>query len=370
MGEATPAFQSDRRLRWYRPRIDRKELTALSRRSDLRGFVQALGHLGLWGLTGALAYTAFLQVSAANWFWSVPLLYVALFAHGSVGGFMGGASCHELGHRTAFRTRALNDLFLKVFAFFSWWDHVGFRPSHIKHHQHTTFHDHDGEVVLPLELSLADWQLWLQQFAWNPVHTWNLIRVNAKRAMGHMDNPWHEFCMPPEKVDVRRRHRNRARLLLVGHALLAVVFIATGHWFLIFIVNLGTQYCSLLSGLCGIPQHFGMQPDVPDHRLCCRTYITRGLPAFLYWNMQYHVEHHMFPSVPFFNLPRLRKVIERELPPARRGLRATWAHILEVRRRQQADSDYYYVPQLPVDAGGERASDLDLEQEASGSPTS
>lgn len=338
----------------------------MSRRSDFRGFGQALGHLGLWCVTGTLAYTAFRHVSAANWFWSLPLLYVALFAHGSVGGFMGGASCHELGHRTVFKTRVLNDFFLKIYAFLSWWDHVGFRPSHIKHHQHTTFHDHDGEVVLPQTLTFRDWQFWLHLFAWNPVGTWSLISVNSRRAAGRMDNAWYEFCMPRESDKVRRRHRNRARVLLAGHALLAATFIASGHWFLIVIVNFGTQYCLSLPFLCGSPQHFGMQPDVSDHRLCCRTYITWGLPAFLYWNMQHHVEHHMFPSVPFFNLPRLRKLIEHELASAPRGLRATWTHILEIHHKQKTDPNYYFVPELSDGAGGEHASDLDLEREASG----
>jgi len=74
----------------------------------------------------------------------------------------------------------------------------------------------------------------------------------------------------------------------------------------------------------------------------------------------------MFPSVPFFNLPRLRKLIEHELAPAPRGLWATWTHILAIHRKQQADPNYYFVPELPDGKGGEDASDLDLEREASG----
>lgn len=366
MEETAVTFRAGRRLGWYRPHVDHEVLVELSRRSDLRGYGQALGHLGLWGVTGTLAYLAFLNMSAANWFWSVPLVYLAMFAHGSVGALMGGACCHELGHNTVFRTRALNGFFLKVYAFLGWWDHVGFRPSHIKHHQYTTYHDHDGEVVLPQKLSLKDWQFWLTHFGWNPVQTWTLIAVNFKGATGKLDNEWSEYCMPQKNDKLRRQHRNWGRTCLIGHALLAGIFIASGHWFLIFIVNLGSHCCALLGLLCGLPQHFGMQPDVADHRLCCRTYITSGLPAFLYWNMQHHIEHHMFPSVPFFNLPKLRKLIEHELPAAPCGLRATWAHMLEVHRKQRANPDYHFVPELPQGAGGEPASDLDLEREASG----
>ncbi|MFM8792728.1 MAG: fatty acid desaturase [Solirubrobacterales bacterium] len=41
----------------------------------------------------------------------------------------------------------------------------------------------------------------------------------------------------------------------------------------------------------------------------------------IYWNMNYHVEHHMYPGVPCYHLPRLRKLIEADLGPATLGLR-------------------------------------------------
>ena len=125
-----------------------------------------------------------------------------------------------------------------------------------------------------------------------------------------------------------------------------------------FIVNLGTQYCGWLGFLCGTPQHYGLSPDVPDHRLCCRTYTCSWLPGFLYWNMQYHVEHHMFPAVPFFNLPKLRKAIEHDLPPAPHGLRATWKEILEIHRQQQTDPNYAFVPKLPQSTGTSARDDI------------
>jgi len=287
----------------------------------------------------------------------------ALFAHGTVGSFLGGTACHELSHKTPFKTKSVNEFFLKVFAFFGWWDQVWFRPSHIRHHQVTVHGDYDGEVVLPQRFSFKDWQFWLGMFAWNPVFTWNTIRTYYRRATGRLDNDWYQFVLPEANEKLRREHRNWARFTLIGHALLAAAFIATGHWFLIFIFNLGTQYCGWLGLLCGFPQHYGMSPNVPDHRLSCRTYTCSWLPGFLYWNMQYHVEHHMFPAVPFFNLPRLRKAIEHDLPPAHHGLWSTWTEMLEIHRKQQADANYAFVPNLPR-SGGASADDKVLEHEA------
>ena len=44
-----------------------------------------------------------------------------------------------------------------------------------------------------------------------------------------------------------------------------------------------------------------------------RTTITTRMMRFLAWNMPYHVEHHVYPAVPFHQLPALHKVMQAEL---------------------------------------------------------
>jgi len=36
-----------------------------------------------------------------------------------------------------------------------------------------------------------------------------------------------------------------------------------------------------------------------------RTTVTNRVVQFLMWNMNFHAEHHLYPAVPFFNLPEL-----------------------------------------------------------------
>ena len=47
----------------------------------------------------------------------------------------------------------------------------------------------------------------------------------------------------------------------------------------------------------GVTQHLGLAEDVLDHRLNSRTVYMNPFFRFVYWNMNYHVEHHMFPMV-------------------------------------------------------------------------
>ena len=68
--------------------------------------------------------------------------------------------------------------------------------------------------------------------------------------------------------------------------------------------------------LTGLLQHGGLADNVIDHRLNSRTVYMNPVSRFIYWNMNYHVEHHMFPMVPYHALPKLHEMIKHDLPGA------------------------------------------------------
>jgi fatty acid desaturase len=104
----------------------------------------------------------------------------------------------------------------------------------------------------------------------------------------------------------------------------------------IFIV-LPRFYGGPLSQLFNLTQHAGMNEDVYDHRLNTRTVILNPVFSFLYANMNYHIEHHMFPMVPFYRLPELHDLINADCPPAYSGLRAAYREIVPALLRQRKD---------------------------------
>lgn len=365
-----PQSEAPIKINWYRCKIDKAVMSELMKKSDLRGFIQAGGQLLAFALTGTLAYLAFLQVHRDTWPWALPLLLLALFVHGTIGAFFGGIACHELCHKTPFATPFWNSFFLKVYAFIGWFDPVGYRASHIRHHQATTHADHDGEVVLPLGLDWHGFIFYLTLLTFSPTGILKQFRFWAAAARGDLTRDgffkarWLQRVVPETNVEQRREIIGWARIVLLGHLALALTFIATGHWFLVIVFNLGTFLCPWLVFLCGAPQHIGLTSNVPDFRLNTRTYTCSWFPAFCYWNMQYHVEHHMYPAVPFYNLPRLRQALLSDLPPAPHGLWATWRELIPIMRRQRADPTYTYRPPLPAN-DGDRADDRTLLNEAS-----
>ena len=68
---------------------------------------------------------------------------------------------------------------------------------------------------------------------------------------------------------------------------------------------------------------------------------------FLYWHMNYHIEHHMYAAVPCYNLGKLHAAIQRDLPPSPAGVVAAWREIIPILRRQKIDPTYQYIAPLP-----------------------
>ena len=56
--------------------------------------------------------------------------------------------------------------------------------------------------------------------------------------------------------------------------------------------------------------------------------------------MEYHIEHHMFPTVPSHNLPKLHEMIKDQMPPIRKGLWGAYKEIIPAIYKQAYDKNY------------------------------
>jgi len=76
---------------------------------------------------------------------------------------------------------------------------------------------------------------------------------------------------------------------------------------------------------------------------------------WIYWNMNYHVEHHMFPMVPYHALPGLHDLIKDDLPPANTSILDGYREMIPALIRQEREPDYYIRKDLPPVARPYRA---------------
>jgi MocE subfamily Rieske [2Fe-2S] domain protein len=116
-------------------------------------------------------------------------------------------------------------------------------------------------------------------------------------------------------------------------------------------IGLPSIYGAWLMPIYSLTQHAGLAENVLDHRINCRTVYMNPVSRWIYWNMNYHVEHHMFPLVPFHALPRLHEAIKSDCPPPYPSLLTAWKEIIPALLRQMSDHAYHVKRKLPPPAG-------------------
>lgn len=328
--------QAKQRIKWYRSAVSAQDLAQLNQRSDWKGFVQSVSHLGLLILTGGVSWFAVGRL---------PLIAVLalLFIHGTFYAFLVNGF-HELCHKTVFKTHSLNILFRDIYSFLGWYNHVLFWASHQEHHKYTLHPPDDLEVVLPVKLTLKSYL----SFAFiNPHGFYNRLKSVIRMSIGKVDGEWENALFPPEATQKRRALFNWSRFLLVGHSLIVIISLYFGLWMIPVLVTLAPFYGAGFQYLFNEAQHIGLSDNVSDYRLNTRTILLNPFFRFLYWHMNYHIEHHMYAALPCYNLGKLHDLIKHDLPDCPHGLRDTWLHIIPILREQQNDPDYQFIPELP-----------------------
>ncbi len=315
---------------WYKSALSRAVIKDLMRRSDGEAIRDTIVWYGLIVSSGVLAFISIGTV------WAIPafLLYGTLYAGPA------DSRWHETGHGTAFRTAWLNDLLYQLASF-----QVARRPtvwrwSHARHHTDTLVTGRDLEVQARLPINplglLADFfglKLAPEEFF-----------KALGNAAGHVSEEEKSFIPPAEW----RRVVRQARAWIAVYALLGAFCLYLGSWLPLLFIGLPSIYGAWLYNLFGLPQHACLPENVLDHRLNSRTVMMNPLSRFLYWNMNYHVEHHMFPTVPYHALPRLHRAIKDDCPPAYGSNWAAWREILPSLYRQWRDPSFYVRRELPA----------------------
>lgn len=329
--------QKERKIAWYRSPVSKEALAALNTRSDLQGLLQTLGHLGLLALTGGAAIYA-----TGRYPWPVVLLI--LFLHGTGFAFLLNGF-HELCHKSVFKTKSLNTFFLHIISFLSWNHPVMFWASHQEHHKYTLHPPEDLEVVLPIKLTLKSF---LKSALINPWDFYGRLKFFIRLSQGKLVGEWENYLFPPAAKRLRSDLITWARYFLVWQALIIVVSLLLGWWMVPVVVTLAPFYGGWLLYLCNNTQHVGLMDNTPDFRLCTRTILLNPVVRFLYWHMNYHIEHHMYAAVPCYHLGKLHDQIKDDLPPCPKGLVQAWKEIVAILKQQQVNPSYQYLSKLPA----------------------
>ena len=138
-----------------------------------------------------------------------------------------------------------------------------------------------------------------------------------------------------------------SRIYLVIWVSIIVWSLLISSWLPVLFLLLPHYYGKGLHKLVAFTQHAGLARDVKDHRLSARDIKLNPILSFLYWKMEYHCVHHMFPTVPAYNLEKLHQHLKDQLPEIKNGLINTYKEIIPVLMKQKEEPSYHLAISLP-----------------------
>ena len=315
---------------WYQCPVPRETMRKLLERRDgpairdtLLWFSLLLGSAyATWALWG-------------SWWAILPYAFYAVL-YGSTS----DSRWHESSHGTAFKTDWMNNALYEIASFMVMRESTLWRWSHTRHHSDTIIVGRDPEIAVPRPPDLQALLLGFFNLGVYPVYFGKLLR----HSLGRMAADEKTFIPETEFPKIYRK----ARISVAIYLAVIATALATHSILPLLFVGLANIFGSWLMVVYGLTQHAGLAENVLDHRLNCRTVYLNFIHRYLYWNMNYHVEHHMFPLVPYHNLPKLHAVVKDDCPTPYPGLLAAWREIIPAILRQVKDPAYHVKRVLPA----------------------
>ncbi|MBT3294272.1 MAG: hypothetical protein HN919_01020 [Verrucomicrobia bacterium] len=324
--------------RFRRPDIDRAIISELSERSTLNG----LARIGLFVLFLAGSAVATMWAAGVSIWLAIPLLYVYYFFYG-----FWVAIGHELQHKIVL-SRAfdwLSEIIYFVVQVIMWNSPRYARISHRLHHRYTMVRGIDPETDWPEVFTYR----WMRKMLRDQILTVLLIRmpvalgrtvmVLIRRSLGQKDRMMRDHC---SDRDTRAIRIESAAILLI-HLVVVGLAIWLRRWEPLVFFTVAWQIGAPIEGLWHNTEHIGRMYNVDEQRFCTRSIRVGWLVRLIYWGLDDHVDHHMFPSVPSRNLPQLHALLKSGLAEPRSMLQC-WREMLAIGRQKTRSPESEYVP--------------------------
>lgn len=271
-------------------KLDKEELRALSRVNPLI----STGHILLEWTAVVLAATL------CHHFWN-PVLYVLTVA------FIGARQhallilMHDGTHYRLFRNRRVNDWVTEVLLA---WPHLvtmrSYRENHLAHHNYVNTEKD------------PDWSRKKDNPEWHfPQSAWSLLNTLLRDLVGigginliRLASSLSSAAPAPSKTFVR------LRLAFYVAVIGTLIGTSCGRALVLYWVVPFFTWLILIMRIRSIAEHFAIPGEPGVYRQSRTTHV--GVLARVFVapkNVNYHIEHHFFPSVPFFRLPKLHALL-------------------------------------------------------------
>ena len=274
--------------------VEKSKLKPFLKRNNFNGLIHLFLHFFLILFSGILIY-----LTSNSYFY-----YFFIILHGAFIAFL-YAGMHECIHKTPFRNRLLNEFVGYMIGFILFRSFLNARYRHMAHHTYTQHPEKDPDrVKFPKSYfeylkHITSLTIWIR-----------IIDNLFRHTLGIINNSEKEYVPSSQRNSLILE----SRLMIIGYFIifsLSVYFQTLFfliYWFIPRI--LGEPFLRLFR----MAEHTGKE-ESPDMIENTRTSFPSKIVKFLYWNMPYHTEHHIYANVPFHKLPAFHNTLKSKLSP-------------------------------------------------------
>ncbi|MFO1518794.1 MAG: fatty acid desaturase family protein [bacterium] len=279
--------------------LTKEEVKQFSQTSAFRSSLSlALDWLGIAALFAALIY------------FPHPVTYVICFILMGRQQLALAIMMHDGAHGRLYKSPKVNDYLGQLFTgaplFFS---QDSYRKFHLKHHLEPLVST-DPDISLIGGYPISRGSFYRKLFR-------DLVGISYFKFIGYF------FYKPRKKktgdgapkVNLQNKRLPmwfQAGSVVVVNGLLFATLAYLGHpWYFLFFWFLPmTTILQVLLRIRGVAEHAGYQPNA-NQMLCSRT-VVNPLQTFFFapHQVNYHMEHHQYPSIPYFHLPKVHRLMK------------------------------------------------------------
>ncbi len=269
-----------------KPRLESETLRELHQLSHRHNFVRLACFLTLYP---AAATSAVMLSGKVSWIFFLPLWIVA-------GASLHGISLftHEAVHGTLSRNKFLNAILGAICAWPVWQNYSAYRVLHLEHHADLGgVHDPDHYS----NYTRWTWGIftlnWLRLLVGYPVY------ITAIPILGWKHGTW------------KARTAIALEIACCG-ALAWLAWIHVPHHWLLHAWLAPMLFINTMVNIRGMSQHTLLEHS-DDEILGTRSILTGPVVRFFMCNENYHLEHHLYPGIPWYRLASAHRLMEPEL---------------------------------------------------------
>ena len=214
---------------------------------------------------------------------------------------------HDASHYRFLKNRKWNDLitdFTTMYPLFLTIEK--YRTNHLRHHKHLNT-EHDPDWVSKLPKKEFQFPKTKKEFILGVLSYFLLIQ-GVKDAIWFVTR-FNVLGNKPEKTPTKKSSP-LPQLVFYGGLILTLTYFSWWKWFLLFWIVPYFSTFLMFQYIRSVAEHFG---DLEyDHLLrSTRTVQTNLLEQFFIapHNVGYHIEHHLYPGVPYYHLPKLHQLL-------------------------------------------------------------